>query len=57
MKILFLADQFADSERHKGAGYPGGAELSDAAAIEACPWDITTAKWREIQLSDLVRRI
>ncbi|MFP4597333.1 MAG: hypothetical protein ACLFVJ_03715 [Persicimonas sp.] len=42
-RVLFLADQFADSTRTEGEKHPGGAELTDATAIEACPWPIECA--------------
>lgn len=43
MRILFLADQFSDATRTAGEKHPGGAELTDEAAIEACPWPIDCA--------------
>ncbi|MFW5966078.1 MAG: hypothetical protein ACOCV2_01115 [Persicimonas sp.] len=36
-RILFVADQFADVSRTPEAAHPGGAELTDEAAIEAAP--------------------
>ncbi len=39
-RVLFIADQTAASTRTPDAGYPGGAELTDQAAIEACPWPV-----------------
>jgi|GEM_PF-2510181 len=43
LRVLFLADQFSDATRTENDKYPGGAELTDAAAIEACPWPIECA--------------
>ncbi len=42
-RVLFLADQFCDSTRTEGDTHPGGAELTDTAAIERCPWPIECA--------------
>lgn len=39
-RVLFLADQYADAHRSEGVRHPGGAELTDRVAIEACPWPI-----------------
>lgn len=47
-KVLFLADQFADVSRDEKRDYPGGAELTDEAAMEASPWPIDTAKATEV---------
>ncbi len=47
-RVLFLADQFSDATRTAGEKYPGGAELTDEAAIEACPWPIDTATPAEV---------
>lgn len=43
LRVLFLADQFSDATRTENDKHPGGAELTDAAAIEACPWPIECA--------------
>ncbi|AWV89312.1 hypothetical protein [Bradymonas sediminis] len=43
-RVLFLADQFSNAPRTAGASHPGGAELTDDAAIEACPWPVEIAK-------------
>lgn len=43
-RVLFLADQFSNAPRTAGASHPGGAELTDDAAVEACPWPIELAK-------------
>ncbi len=47
-RVLFIADQTAAVTRTPDAGYPGGAELTDAAAIEACPWPV------EVEVTDQV---
>jgi hypothetical protein len=39
-RVLFVADQFADSARDRISRYPGGAELTDQAVIEASPWPV-----------------
>lgn len=49
--VLFIADQFSDSPRTQGESHPGGAELTDEAAIAACPWSITCQTFDELQLS------
>jgi hypothetical protein len=40
--VLFLADQFTDATRTEEEVHPGGAELTDEAAIEASPWPVDT---------------
>jgi hypothetical protein len=40
VRVLFLADQFADSHRDKFSKYPGGAEMTDQAVIEASPFPV-----------------
>lgn len=57
-RVLFIADQFADAPRDPNSGYPGGAELTDAAVIAKCPWPIETLrvsalKSRHLQEFDL----
>jgi hypothetical protein len=47
-RVLFLADQFSDAARTRRERHPGGAELTDAAAIAACPWSVTTRRFREL---------
>ena len=42
-RVLFLTDQLASARRTEAEGHPGGAELTDEAAIEACPWPLETA--------------
>lgn len=53
MKILFIADKFDDELRDDVCGFPGGAELTDAAIIEACPWEIEKIKIENLELDDL----
>ncbi len=48
LRTLFLADQFSDAMRTRRDRHPGGAELTDAAAIAACPWPITLRKLSEL---------
>jgi hypothetical protein len=54
-RVLFIADQFADSSRTPGEKHPGGAELTDAAAIDACPWSLEVAHTTEVAPRDLIR--
>jgi len=53
MKILFIADKFDDELRDDVCSFPGGAELTDAAIIEACPWEIEKIKIENLELDDL----
>lgn len=54
-RALLLADQLADADRAPGVRHPGGAELTDAAAIEACPWKIDVATVGQLDASHLDR--
>ena len=49
MRTLFLADQFSDTTRTAQDRHAGGAELTDAAAIAACPWPLTCRKLSELK--------
>lgn len=51
--ILFVADQFADASRDAHHAYPGGAELTDAAVIEAAPDSITLRTFATLQQPDV----
>ncbi len=53
MKILFIADKFDDEPRDDVCSFPGGAELTDAAVIEACPWKIDKIKIKNLNESKL----
>jgi hypothetical protein len=46
-RVLFLADQFSDASRTRHDRHPGGAELTDAAALAACPWPVTARRFSE----------
>jgi hypothetical protein len=46
-RVLFLADQFSDAVRTRHDRHPGGAELTDAAALAACPWPVTQRRFLE----------
>ena len=46
MRVLFVADYFADTDGDSGGHYPGGAEQTDAAVIAACPWPIERVQVR-----------
>ena len=52
-KVLFIADQFDDTARGPGVSHPGGAELTDRAAIEACPWPVTEVTFSDLSDSQL----
>lgn len=39
-RTLFLADKFVESDRDCLSRYPGGAEQTDHAVIEAAPWPV-----------------
>ena len=47
-RVLFLADQFSDVTRSRHEKHPGGAELTDAAALQACPWPVTTRRFKDL---------
>jgi hypothetical protein len=40
MRVLFVADYFLGSAGDSGGHFPGGAEQTDAAVIDACPWPV-----------------
>jgi hypothetical protein len=54
-KVLFVADKFSDQTRSDREVHPGGAELTDAAAIAACPWPVERARFSELDTSRLAR--
>lgn len=54
-KVLFVADKFADETRSAAEVHPGGAELTDASAIAACPWPLTKRRFGELDASELDR--
>jgi hypothetical protein len=39
-RTLFIADKFAESVRDEQSAYPGGAEQTDQAVLEAAPWPV-----------------
>ncbi len=51
--ILFVADQFADAYRDSEHRYPGGAELTDAAVIEAAPSEVVTRNFQTLTEADV----
>ncbi|MEN8154152.1 MAG: hypothetical protein ABFR75_09015 [Acidobacteriota bacterium] len=53
MKILFAADKFDNESRDDVSRFPGGAELTDAAIIEACPFDLKRSSFRDLNISDI----
>src|SRR5689334_8722272 len=55
MRALFVADYFADTDGDSGGTYPGGAEQTDAAVIEASPWPVERATTRELDTASLDR--
>ncbi|RAL23713.1 hypothetical protein DL240_06030 [Lujinxingia litoralis] len=48
-RVAFVADQFADAPRTPDEPYPGGAELTDAAALEAAPIPVTCLRTAELR--------
>lgn len=49
LRVLFLADQFSDVGRSREIKHPGGAELTDDAAVEACPYPLTRLRFSDFQ--------
>ncbi len=47
--VLFIADKFSDELRSKKDRFPGGAERTDEAAIEACPYPVKQIIWSKLQ--------
>lgn len=54
-QVLFLADQFAAAPRSPTERHPGGAELTDAVAIESCPWRIAARRCVDADPAELSR--
>lgn len=54
-RVLFVADQTAASTRTEQAAHPGGAEMTDEAAIEACPWPIEVETVETLDAKDLAQ--
>lgn len=54
-RVLFVADQLANAHRTPDLRHPGGAELTDDAAFEACPFPLAVRRFSELDLRDLVR--
>lgn len=52
-RVLFIADQFDEVSRGATERYPGGAELTDAAAIEAAPWPVEVARVSDLDVGRL----
>lgn len=53
MRVLFLTDKFSNEHRSAQARHPGGAELTDAAALEACPFPLTQSSFKGLALEQL----
>lgn len=53
MKILFIADKFDDVARDDLSPFPGGAEQTDAAVIEASPYKIDKIKFSDLKVETL----
>ncbi len=53
MQILFIADQYTDAPRTSDVRHPGGAELTDAAALAACPEPVDLCKFSELDVDVL----
>ncbi len=54
-RVLFLADQLADEPRGGRVEHPGGAELTDAAALRACPFPVEARRLADLRLEELAR--
>jgi len=52
-RVLFVSDRLAADPRSDREARPGGAELTDRAAIEACPWPIAVRRFGELEARDL----
>ncbi len=52
-RVLFLADKTVDDPRMEGTSHPGGAELTDAAAVDACPWPVEVLRADEVDPAHL----
>lgn len=48
--VLFVADKFSNETRSAREAHPGGAELTDAAALAACPWPVERRRFAELDL-------
>lgn len=46
-RTLFIADQFADADRDPENRYPGGAEQTDEAILDAAPWPVDRVAARD----------
>ncbi len=46
--VLFVADKFSDEMRSRSDLFPGGAERTDEAAIQACPYQVKKVKWERL---------
>jgi hypothetical protein len=55
MRALFVADYFADTDGDSGGTYPGGAEQTDAAVMEASPWPVERVRTRALDTVSLDR--
>jgi len=52
-RILFVTDKFRDEPRDERSPYPGGAEMTDAALIEACPWKLEGVRIKDLKRAHL----
>lgn len=48
-RVLYVADQFSDAARDPISRYPGGAELTDEAVIQASPWPVERVHITELK--------
>lgn len=53
--ILFVSDRFVSDSRSARERQPGGAELTDQAAVASCPRAVELRRWREIRPTELAR--
>ncbi len=52
-RILFVVDKFCDEPRDLRSPYPGGAEMTDAALIETCPWKLEGVRIKDLKWKHL----
>ena len=54
-RVLFIADKLAADARSSRVPHAGGAELTDLAAIEACPHEIDVRRVRDVAPGEVDR--
>lgn len=51
--VLFIADKFSNENRSENDRFPGGAERTDDAAIEACPYPVLKCLWADLSETEI----